>query len=188
MKYAVIVSLAMLASIPAVAQDQASCKAYFQVLWTEAGAPGLHLGMDSGQKRWWKDTGRKKYSGLCLNGAVTSADKPRYLVIWSKTRSFGVFTVNSAGGQSSVAPDEVYGEKPSAVQGTAPTEYIYQPRWKIASVTILNVAYDGSLELPPVYLAPGNLKLGVLWSDGAKVLEAAVKYLSQEEDLSSTRR
>ena len=178
----------MLASIPAVAQDQTSCKAYFQVLWTEAGTPGLHVGMDSGQKRWWEDTGRKKYSGLCLNGAVTSADKPRYLVIWSKTRSFGVFTVNSTGSQPSVAPNEIYGEKPSAVQGTAPTEYIYKPRWKIASVTILNIAYDGSLELPPVYLAPGNLKLGVLWSDGAKVLEAAVKYLSQEEDLSSTRR
>ena len=80
-------------------------------------------------------------------------------MIWSKIeRSFGVFTVNARRpGQSSVAPDEVYGEKPSAVQGTAPTEYIYQPRWKIASVTILNVAYDGSLELPPVYLATRNI-------------------------------
>jgi hypothetical protein len=125
---------------------------------------------------------------VCLNGAVTSADKPRYLVIWTKTRSFGVFTVNSTGSQSSVAPNEVFGEKPNAVQATAPKEYIYRPRWKIASVTILIVAYDGSLELPPVYLAPGDLKLGALWSDSAKVLEAAVKYLSQEEDLSSTRR
>jgi hypothetical protein len=171
MKYAVVVALAMLASIPALAQDQASCNAYFQVLRAEAGTPGLRVGMDSGQKRWWENAGRKKYPGLCLNGAVTSADKPRYLVIWSKSKSIG---------KSSVTPNQVYGEKSNAVQGTAPTAWIYQPRWDTASVTLLFVAYDGSLELPPVYLAPGNLTLGVLWPNSAKVLEAAVKYLAQE--------
>jgi len=139
MKHAVIIALAMLAPLAAFAQDGLSCKAYFQVLWTEPGTPGLHIGMDSGQKRWWEDTGRKKYPGLCFNGSVTSGDKPRVLVIWSKARSFGVFTVNSFGeispagslaggsGQSSLATNEVYGQKSNALQGVAPKAWIYQP-------------------------------------------------------------
>jgi hypothetical protein len=171
MKYAVVIALAMLAPLGAFAQDDASCKAYFQVLRAQSGTPGLRVGMDSGQKRWWEDAGRKKYPGLCLNGSVNSGDKPRYLVIWSKSKKTG---------RSTVAPNEVYAEKSNALQRTAPKEWIYQPRWDIASLTILNVAYDGALELPPVYLAPGKLTLRVLWPNSVKVLEAAVKYLEQE--------
>jgi len=185
MKYAVMFALVMLASIPATAQDQASCKAYFQVLSTEAGRPELRLGMDSGQKRWWEDTGRKKYPGLCLNGAVTSNDKPRFLVIWSKPRSFAFFSVNPSSEGSAVNSNEIYGQKSNALQATAPKDYIYKSRWDVTSVTILNIAYDGTLELPPVYLAPKNLKWGVLWSDGAKVLDAAANYLVQEPVLSN---
>lgn len=163
--------MAMLATVAAFAQDQAACKAYFQVLRAQSGTPGLRIGMDSGQKRWWENTGRKKYPDLCLNGSVNSGDKPRYLVIWSKSKSIG---------RSTVAPNEVYAERSNALQRTAPKEWIYQPRWNIASLTILNVSYDGRLELPPVYLAPGNLTLKVLWPNSVKVLEAAVKYLEQE--------
>ena len=89
MKHAVIIVLAMLAPLAAFAQDESSCKAYFQVLRAEAGTPGLRVGMDSGQKRWWENKGRKKYPGLCLSGSVTSFDKPRYLVIWSNSKSIG---------------------------------------------------------------------------------------------------
>jgi hypothetical protein len=171
MKYAILVAIAMLAPLGAFAQDDASCKAYFQVLRAQSGTPGLRVGMDSRQKSWWENTGRKKYPDLCLNGSVNSGDKPRYLVIWSKSKSIG---------RSTVAPNEVYAERSNALQRTAPKEWIYQPRWNIASLTILNVSYDGGLELPPVYLTPGNLTLRVLWPNSVKVLEAAVKYLDQE--------
>jgi hypothetical protein len=180
MKYALIMALAMLPWATAAAQDAASCKAYFQVLWTEPGTPGLHLGLDSGQKNWWQDKGRKKYPRLCLNGTVTSNDKPRFLVIWSKARSFGPFSVNSSSKGAAVGPDEIYGQKYNALLAAAPKDYIYKERWDVSSITILSIAYDGTLELPPVYLAPKNLKWGVLWSDSAKVLDAAANYLVQD--------
>jgi hypothetical protein len=159
------------------AQDEASCKAYFQVLRAKAGTPGLQPGMDSGQKRWWESTGRKKYPGLCLSGAVTSNEKPRYLVIWSNSKSIG---------RSTVPPEQIYGQRSNTLQRTAPKEWIYQPRWTVASVTILTVSYDNSLELPPVYFAPGKRILRMLWPSSAKVLEAAVKYLNQEPAFSLT--
>lgn len=179
MKYVVIATLVMLASVPALAQDQVSCKAYFQVLRAKSDTPGLRVGMDSGQKKWWDGTGQKRYPGLCLSGSETSNEKPRYLVIWSTSKTIG---------KSSVPVNQVYDEKSNALQGTAPTEWIYQPRWDIASVTILFVAYDGGLELPPVYLAPGKLTLGVLWPNSTKVLEAALKYLDQEPVFPSKAR
>ena len=122
------------------------------------------------QKRWWESKGQKKYPGLCLNGSVTSGDKPRYLVIWSKSKTIG---------QASLPPNEVYGQTASALQATAPTARIYQPRWDLASVTIVNVLNDGSLMLPPVYFE-ADQHFWVLLPDSPKVLDAALKYLSQE--------
>ena len=181
MKICVLAVAAMLVSLPALAQDQqASCKAYFQVLRAEAGSPGLRVGMDSGQKRWWDDIGQKKYPGLCLNGSITSGDKPRYLVIWSKSKTIG---------QASLPSGEVYGQTGSALQTTAPAMRIYQPRWDLASVTIVNVLYDNSLLLPPVYFEADDRLIGALTGAGPvtalhpgsrRVLEAAVKYLAQE--------
>src|ERR1700733_9020167 len=146
MKSFVLVAVAMLASIftsiPAFAQDQSSCKAYFQVLRADAGMPGLRTGLDPAQKSWWENKGKKKYPGLCLNGSEMSADRPRFLVIWSKSKTIG---------PASLPPNEVYGQAASALQATAPTMHIYQPRWDKASVTVVNVLYDGSLMLPPVY-------------------------------------
>lgn len=173
MKTTVFVVLLMLGSIPTLAQDRVSCKAYFQVLRADAEAPGLHVGMDPGQKRWWESKGQKKYPGLCLDGSVTSADKPRFLVIWSKSKSVG---------KASVASNEVYGQTSGALQTippTTPDTRIYQPRWDKASVTIVNVLYEGDLMLPPVYFESDD-HTWVLWPDSRKVLEAAVKYLSQE--------
>lgn len=170
MKSFVLVALAMLVSVPTLAQDQASCKAFFQVLQANAGTPGLRTGLDRAQKKWWESSGQKQFPGLCLNGSVMSGDKPRYLVIWSKSKSIG---------QASVPPNEVYGQMASALQALAPTTRIYQPRWDLASVTVVNVLYDGSLMLPPVYFEAGQHSW-VLLPDSRKVFEAAVKYLSQE--------
>jgi hypothetical protein len=170
MRIFALVALAMLRSNPALAQDQASCKAFFQVLRADAGTPGLRTGLDPAQKRWWQSKGQKKYPALCLNGSATSGDKPRYLVIWSKSKSIG---------QASLPPNEVYGQTASVLQGTAPTARIYQPRWDLASVTIVNVLHDGNLMLPPIYFE-ADQHAWVLLPDSPKVLEAALKYLSQE--------
>jgi hypothetical protein len=169
-KLFVLFALAMLGPIPALAQDHASCKAFFQVLRADAGTPGLRVGLDPRQKRWWESEGQKKYPGLCLDGSVTSGAKPRYLVIWSKSKSIG---------QASPPPNEVYGQTASALQTTAPAARIYQPRWDLASVTIVNVLYDGSLLLPPVYFE-ADQHSWVLLPDSPKVLEGALQYLFQE--------
>jgi hypothetical protein len=171
MKTFVLVALAMLGSIPALAQDQSSCKAYFQVLRADAETPGLRTGLNPAQKRWWESKGQKKYPGLCLNGSEMSGDKPRFLVIWSKSKTIG---------PASLPPNEVYGQTGSALQATAPATAIYQPRWDKASVTILNVLYDGSLMLPPVYFEAGDHSW-VLFPDSTKAFESAVQYLSQEQ-------
>jgi hypothetical protein len=166
-----VVALAMFGTIPALAQGQAACKAFFQVLRADEGTPGLLTGLDPTQKRWWeREGGQKKYPGLCLNGSVMSGDKPRYLVIWSKSKSIG---------RASLPPNEVYGQTASALRATAPTARIYQPRWDLASVTIVNVLSDGSLLLPPVYYE-ADQHSWVLLPDSSKVLDAALQYLSQE--------
>jgi hypothetical protein len=166
----VLIGLALLASIPAFAQDQSQCKAYFQVVRAGDGSPGLSAGMDSSDKSWWDSEGQKKYPGLCLNGAITVGDKPRYLLIWSKSKSIG---------QASIPPNEIFGETPAALQATAPKEWIYQPRWNAATVTIAYVLYDGSLEAPPVHFSSNDR---AVWfaPDHRKVLRDAVKYLAQE--------
>jgi hypothetical protein len=169
-KLFVVIALAALGSLPTIAQNQASCKAFFQVLRGDEGTPGLRTGLDPVQKKWWESKGQKKYPALCLNGSVMSADKPRFLVIWSKSDTIG---------QASLSRNEVYGQMANALQATAPTSPIYQSRWDQASVTIVNVLYDGSLLLPPVYFE-ADQHSWVLRPDSAKVLEAAVKYLSQE--------
>ena len=170
MKLFFLFVMAMIGSLPALAQDQSSCRAYFQVLRSDSATPGLRAGLDSRQKSWWENTGKKKYPGLCLDGSVMSADKPRYLVIWSKSKTMG---------QSSLTPNEVYGQSPSSLQSTAVTTKIYQPRWDQASVTIANVQYDGSLMMPPIYFETDD-HVWIVAPNSRKVLEAAVKYLSQE--------
>jgi hypothetical protein len=170
MKVFVLLAVAMSAGFPVLAQDQSSCKAYFQVLRGESGTPGLHVGMDSGQKRWWESTGQKKYPGLCLNGADMSGDKPRYLVIWSKAKTIG---------QTSPEPKDVYGQSASSLQATAPSTKIYQSRWDQAAVTVINVTGDSNLMLPPVYFETDQ-HVWILVPSSRKVLEGALKYLAQE--------
>jgi hypothetical protein len=169
-KFAAAVALAIVASIPTFGQDQASCKAFFQVVRARAESPGLSAGMDSKEKRWWETDGQKRYPGLCLNGSVTSGDKPRYLLIWSKSKSIG---------QSSLASNEIFGQTSSSLATAAPHAWIYLPRWNVASVTIAYVLYDGSLDIPPVYFASGDRAAWFFPANG-KVLEEAVKFLSQE--------
>jgi len=178
MKLTVVVALAMLATISASAQDQSSCKAFFQVIRAEAGSPGLHVGLGSGDKKWWESEGQKKYPGLCLDGSVTSGDKPRYLLIWSKAKSIG---------QGDVAANEVFGQTASVLQATAPQEWIYKPRWNVMSLTIAYVLYDGRLDVPPVHFA-ANDRAAFFFPDNRKGLKAAVKFLSQEPVFSPTVR
>jgi hypothetical protein len=175
-KLFVVIALATLGAIPVLAQDQAPCKAFFQVLRADSGAPGLSVGLDPAQKRWWESAGHKKYPGLCLNGSVMAGNKPRYVVIWSTSKSIG---------PASLSPDEVYGQTATALQSTAPMARIYQRHWRYASVTIVNVLSDGSLLLPPVYFDAsqgGFLDFPYVFRrpDSPMVLDAALKYLSYE--------
>ena len=170
MKFTIAFAVAILASIPAFGQDQASCKAYFQVLRAQEGSPGLSVGLTDGEKRWWEHEGQKKYPGLCLDGSVTAGDKPRYLVIWSKSKSIG---------QASVPANEVFGQSTNALQATAPKEWINQARWNVASVTIAYVLYDGRLDVPPVHFASFDRDVFV-FPDNGRVLRDAAKFLSHE--------
>jgi hypothetical protein len=178
MRFTVVVALAMLGSMPAFGQDQTSCKAFFQVVRADRGSPGLVTGMEGSEKKWWESEGQKKYPGLCLNGSVTSGDKPRYLLIWSKSKSIG---------QTPVGPDDVFGQTASALQATAPQEWIYQPRWNVTSITILYVLYDGRLDIPPVHFTAGD-RSGWVFPNDRKALETAVKFLAQEPAFSPTVR
>jgi hypothetical protein len=171
MKSLAVIGLAMLGTIPVLAQDQAGCKIYFQVLRGEPGAPGLHAELDSRQKGWWENEGKKKYAGLCLSGADMSGEKPRFIVIWSNSKTIG---------QSSVPGSEIYGQQPATLQATSPAARIYQPRWDKAQVTVINVKPDGTLLLPPVYFETDSHSW-IFAPDSRKVLEAIVKYLRQEQ-------
>ncbi|MGA2511536.1 MAG: hypothetical protein ABSG27_15055 [Candidatus Acidiferrales bacterium] len=172
MKNTAVVALLMLGlSIPAFGQDKTSCKAFFQVVRVGTQTPeNLRTGMNEAQKRWWENEGQKEYPGLCLDGSVSTGDKPRYLVILSKSGSID---------KAAVAPGEVYGQTASVIQSTAPKEWIYQPRWNMAPISILYVSYDGNLDQPPVHIAAGD-RTGWFWPSSTKVLKVAVKYLSQE--------
>jgi hypothetical protein len=111
-----------------------------------------------------------------------SADKPRYLVIWSPhSRSIG---------HASLPANEVYGQSADILQSTAPTARIYQPRWDKASVTIVSLLYDSTPLLPPVYFQADDggifdFPYGFVRPDSLKVFDAALKYLSQERALLS---
>jgi hypothetical protein len=165
--------LALVSSIPAFGQKATPCKAFFQVLRADTQSPEhLRTGMSGSQKSWWENEGQKEYPGLCLDGSVSAGDKPRYLVILSKSGSID---------GTALAPGEVYGQTASAIQATAPKEWIYEPRWDMASIWVVSVSYDGSLDQPPVHMAAGDRTWGWFRPNSTKVLKVAVKYLSQEE-------
>ena len=174
MKLTAVVALVMLwLSIPSFGQDKTSCRAFFQVVRADTQTPeGLRPGMDEAQKKWWENKGQKEYPELCLNGSVSNADKPRYLLIWSKS---GLIE------KTAVAPGEVYGQTASAIQSAAPKEWVYRPRWDEASISIVSVSYEGDIDLPAVHIAAGDRAYGWFWPDSPKVLEVALKYLAQEE-------
>jgi hypothetical protein len=171
MKMFAAVAVAMLSSIPTFAQNHASCKAFFQVLQADAGMPGLHTGLNRKQKSWWDNKGQRRYPDLCLDGSIMSGDKPRFLVIWSNSKSIG---------EGSLAPNEVYGQTANALRATAPTVKIYQRTYNWTSVTVVNVQYDGTLLLPAVYYLKDNFPYEVVRPGSVKVLDSALRYLSQE--------
>jgi hypothetical protein len=173
MKLTAVVALLMLGlAIPAFGQDKTSCKAFFQVVRADTQTPqGLRVGMDGAQKKWWENEGQKEYPGLCLNGSVSTGDKPRYLVILSKSGSIN---------QAAVAPGEVFGQTATNIQSLAPKEWIYKPRRNFASISILYVLYDGKIDPPPVHMQAGDRSYGWFWPNSIKVIKVAMKYLSQE--------
>jgi hypothetical protein len=132
--------------------------------------------MDKVQEKWWENIGQKKYPRICLNGSVSIGDKPRYLVVWSKSGSIE---------QGAVAPGEVYGQTLSAIQSTAPKERIYRPSWSRASISIAGFSIDGNLDLAPVRMTAGD-RDHWFWMDSSKVLKVALQYLAQEEEMDST--
>ena len=194
MRYAVmfaLLALAMLACTPAVAEGLTSCKAYFQVVQQDGG--NLRAGMDGAQKKWWENTGHKKYPGLCWDGSVSSNDKPRYLVIWSKSGSSdtGAKPSKSNGTKTTREPasgtiSNVYGQRPETIEKTAPTAWLYQGRWNMAQVSLVTISFDGKMELPPVWVPVHDHPFWWPRADSPKVLEGAMKYLAQESVLSVT--
>jgi hypothetical protein len=179
MKLTAVVALVMLGlSIPALGQDKTSCNAFFQVLQADTQTPeNLRTGMDKAQKKWWENIGQKKYPRMCFNGSVSTGDKPRFLVIWSKSGSIK---------QTAVAPGEVYGQTLSALQSTAPKERIYGPWWDRASISILSLSSEGNLDLAPVRMTAED-RAHWFRMDSAKVLMVALQYLAQEEEFDSTQ-
>ena len=170
MKRVVLVAVAILGSMPAGALGQTSCQVYFQLLRADSGSPGLNVGLDSPQRKWWDSKGQKKYPGLCVNGSVTSGDKPRYVLIWSKSNSIG---------QGSLPSHDVYGQTASALRATAPHDRIYQRRWDQAAVTVVTVRGDGTLMLPPVYFETDD-HVWIVWPSSTKVLQGCLGYLKRE--------
>jgi hypothetical protein len=177
MKLTAVIALVMLGlSIPAIGQDNATCSAFFQVVRANTETPeSLRTGMDGAQKKWWENKGQKEYSGLCLNGSVSTGDKPRYLVIWSKPGSIE---------KGAVAPGEVYGQTTSALQGTAPQERIYGPRWNRAALSIVALSPEGTLDPAPVRMAAED-RAHWFWKDSSRVLDVALQYLAQEKEFDS---
>jgi hypothetical protein len=179
MKLTAVVALVMLGwSIPAFGQDKTSCNAYFQVLRADTQTPeNLRSGMDEAQQKWWQNKGQKEYPRMCFNGSVRTGDKPRYLVVWSKSGSIE---------QAAVAPGEVYGQTITAIQSTAPKERIYRPLWNRASISILRVSSEGNFDPAPVRMTADD-RVHRFWRDSSKVLKVALQYLAQEEEIDSTQ-
>ncbi len=173
MKLTAVVALAVLGlSTAAFGQNTTACKAFFQVVHADTQTPqGLRVGMDGAQKRWWENEGQKQYPGLCLNGSVTAGDKPRYVVILSKGGSIH---------SNAFDPSEVFGQSAAEIQGAAPQEWIYKPRWNFASISVLYVWYEGKVDPPPVHMQAGDRSGGWFWPNSTKVIKVAMKFLSQE--------
>jgi hypothetical protein len=179
MKLTAVIALVMLGlSIPALGQDQTSCNAFFQVLQADTQTPeNLRTGMDKAQKKWWENIGQKKYPRMCFNGSVSTGDKPRYLVVWSKSGSIE---------QGAVPPGGIYGQTMSALQSTAPQERIYRPLWNRASISIVGFSIKGNLDRAPVRMTAED-RTHWFWMDSSKVLKVALQYLAQEEEIDSTQ-
>jgi hypothetical protein len=126
--------------------------------------------MDEAQKKWWDNEGQKEYQELCLDGSVTSEDKPRYLVLWSKPGWIR---------EAPVTPAEVYGQTANAMQSMATKDLIYGPRWDRASVAIVSVSHEGNRVLTPVYTTTNDRVL-LFFPDSPGVLRFALQYLKFE--------
>ena len=58
----------------------------------------------------------------------------------------------------------------------------------MGQVSVVTISYDGKMEIPPVWVPVHDRTFWWPRADSRKVLENTLKYLSKEEDLSSTRK
>lgn len=147
MKGAVVLGFLLVAALPGAAQTKPACQAYFQVVQMDHRIPGgVTVGMNADQKKWWEKKGQKEYPGLCWNGSIVSADKPRFLLIWSSEAPGGPVPIprSSAAEQSTGA--DAYGQSVSAIKETAATN-----RRPLLRRTMLIVNISAPAE-PPVEL------------------------------------
>lgn len=180
MKFALIPLLLLFPVLSGFAQES-PCRAYFQVLREDGRTQGsFSEGMTPSQKKWWESKGQKKYPGLCLAGSVSAPAKPHYLVIWSGAGSgeYDKPLDKDPAGQRSASIDssQAYGQSAATIETTVPTAWIYKRRWNWAPAWIVSFEYDGTVQVPPVYV-PTH---AYFWSPsaGQKVLDDTLKFLT----------
>ena len=116
--FLLIASFLLFSGASGLAQTKPTCQAYFQVVQMDHRIPdGMKVGMNAEQKAWWEKKGQKQYPELCWNGSIDSAEKPRFLLIWSSEAPGGPVRVPKSTEQSTGA--DVYGQSISAIKETA---------------------------------------------------------------------
>jgi hypothetical protein len=170
MKISAVLAFVLLASIPGFAQTKPACQAYFQVVQMDRRIPGgLVTGMNAEQKEWWEKKGQKKYPELCWNGSILSADKPRYVLLWSSEAPGGPVHIPKGSAAEQPTGADTYGQPAGAIKGAAATNG--RPLLQ-RTVLIVNVSSPGepALELTKDW-----------WffrSHSQRVLEQALRFLT----------
>ena len=180
---------------PSAEAPRAACQAYFQVVQVDARiAGGFIAGGNEAQRKWWEKKGRRKYPGMCWDGSVLTAEKPRYVLIWvseSHSKLVDVPTSETSEQPVTGTVTDTDGQTVGTISGTTTTttirDQVLQRNWTTASISVLGVTPENKLEPSPVYFytaGPGflqsyvNDRFGVNWSsESQKALEAALKFL-----------
>jgi len=169
MKNDAVLAFVLLASVPGFAQTKPACQAYFQVVQMDRRIPGgMVTGMNAEQKKWWEEKGQKKYPELCWNGSIVTADKPRYLLVWSSERPGGPVPIPRGAAAEQPTGADTYGQSASAIKGAAATNSPLLQR----TILIVNVSFP---EEPPIELTKD------WWffrSHSQRVLEQALRFLT----------
>lgn len=170
MKITAVLAFVVLASVPDFAQTKSPCQAYFQVVQIDKRIPGgIVTGMNAEQKKWWQKKGQKKYPELCWNGSILSADKPRYLLLWSSEAPGGPVPIPRGRVAEQPTGADTYGQTASAIKAAATGND--RPLLQ-RTILIVDVSSQGE---PPIELIKDR------WffrSYSQRVLEQALKFLT----------